>query len=67
MNAQNKPKTDVEKAGLKFIAENPGENYYADEDLGGQKYFTAIYPDVAVAGACISCHNAHKDSPRTDF
>jgi len=67
VNAQNKPKTDVEKTGLKFIADNPGENFYANEDLGGQKYFTAIYPDIAVAGACISCHNEHKDSPRTDF
>jgi len=67
VNKQNKPKTDVEKAGLKFIAENPGKNFYADEELGGQKYFTAVYPDIAVAGACISCHNEHKDSPRTDF
>ena len=67
VNKQNKPKTDVEKTGLKYIADNPGENYYADEELGGQKYFTAIYPDVGVADACISCHNNHKDSPRTDF
>jgi hypothetical protein len=26
-----------------------------------------VYPDVAVAPACVTCHNAHKDSPRTDF
>ena len=67
VNAQNKPKTEVEKAGLKFIAENPGKNFYGDEVLGDTKYFTAIYPDIAVADACISCHNKHKDSPRTDF
>ena len=67
VNAQNKPKTDIEKEGLKFIADNPGENFYGDETLGDKKYFTAIYPDVAVADACISCHNQHKDSPRTDF
>ena len=67
VNAQNKPKTDIEKEGLKFIADNPGQNFYGDETLGDQKYFTAIYPDVAVADACISCHNQHKDSPRTDF
>lgn len=67
VNKQNKPKTEVEKTGLNYIAENPGKNYYADEELGGVKYFTAVYPDVAVAPACISCHNKHKDSPRSDF
>jgi len=67
VNKQNAPKTDVEKTALKFIADNPGKNYYGEESLGGTKYFTAVYPDVAVAPACVSCHNAHKDTPRTDF
>lgn len=67
VNKQNKPKTDVEKEGLQFIADNPGQNFYSEETLGDTKYFTAIYPDIGVAGACISCHNAHKDTPRTDF
>lgn len=67
VNKQNKPKTEVEKVGLKFIADNPGKNYYSEEELGGVKYFTAVYPDVGVAPACVSCHNKHKDSPRTDF
>jgi len=67
VNAQNVPRTDVEKAGLSYIAENPGERYYGEEELGGVSYFTAIYPDVAVAPACISCHNDHPDSPRRDF
>jgi hypothetical protein len=67
VNKQNKPKTDVEIKGLNYIAENPGKNFYSEEELGGKKYFTAVYPDVAVAPACISCHNEHKDTPRTDF
>jgi len=67
VNKQNAPKTDIEKTALKFIADNPGKNYYGEESLGGTKYFTAVYPDVAVAPACVSCHNAHKDTPRTDF
>lgn len=67
VNKQNSPRTDAEKTGLKFIAENAGKNYYTTEKLGDVTYFTAVYPDVAVAPACISCHNAHKDSPRTDF
>jgi hypothetical protein len=67
VNKQNLPRTDVEMQGLTFIAENPGERFYGEEELGGVKYFTAIYPDIAVAPACISCHNDHPDSPRRDF
>lgn len=67
VNKQNAPKTEAEIAGMKFIKENSGKNYYAKESLGGKEYFTAVYPDVAIAPACIACHNAHKDSPRTDF
>lgn len=67
INPQNAPKTELEKEGLTFIAENPGENFYGKEKLGDVTYFTAVYPDVAVSDACSGCHNAHKDSPKTDF
>jgi hypothetical protein len=67
VNKQNAPKTEAEKAGLKAVAENPGKPYYTQEVLGKQKYFTAVYPDRAVAAACVTCHNEHRDSPRTDF
>lgn len=67
INKQNAPKTAMEKEGLEFIAANPGKNFYGTEELGDKKYFTAVYADVAVAEACTSCHNEHKDSPRTDF
>ena len=67
VNKQNAPKTEAEKSGLKFVAENKGENYYTVETLGGQQYFTAVYADTAVAPVCVSCHNGHKDSPKRDF
>jgi hypothetical protein len=67
INKQNVPRTDAEKKGLEFIAANKGQNFYAEETLGKQKYFTAVYADVAVAPACVGCHNDHKDSPRRDF
>ena len=67
INSQNAPRTDIEKEGLKFIAANKGKNFYGEETLGGKKYFTAVYADVAVAGPCVTCHNEHKDSPKTDF
>ncbi len=67
INKQNAPKTPVEEAGLQYIVDNPGENYYGEEKLGDVTYFTAVYPDVAVSDACTSCHNDHKDTPKTDF
>ncbi len=67
INKQNAPQTEMEKAGLQFIFANPGENFYGEEKLGDTTYFTAVYPDVAVAEACVSCHNNHKDTPKTDF
>lgn len=67
INKQNAPQTEAEVEGLEYIAENVGENWYGEEELGGVTYFTAVYPDIAVAEACNGCHNDHKDSPRTDF
>lgn len=67
INKQNAPRTDAEKTGLQYIVDNPGKNYYTEETLGGKQYFTAVYADVAVAPACITCHNEHKDTPRSDF
>jgi hypothetical protein len=66
VNKQNAPRTAAEVAGLEAIATNP-EPYYTEEELGGSHYFTAVYPDVAVAEACTTCHNQHADSPRSDF
>ncbi len=67
INKQNKPKTEKEIEGLEYVTNNPGKNYYGEETLGGTTYYTAVYADSAVANACVTCHNDHKDSPRKDF
>lgn len=67
INKQNAPKTKAEKKGLKYVADNPGKNFYTTEKLGGRKYFTAVYADTGVAPVCISCHNKHPDTPKSDF
>ncbi len=67
VNKQNAPRTAGEKAGLEQIAKNPKQPYYTEETLGKTKYFTAVYADRAVSPACVTCHNEHRDSPRTDF
>ena len=67
INKKNGPATDLEREGLEFVVDNSGENFYGEEQLGGESYFTAVYPDYAVAEACVMCHNSHKESPRTDI
>ena len=66
INKKNGPGTALEREGLAFVADNPGENFYGEE-LDGERYFAAVYPDYAVVDACVNCHNNHKNSPRTDL
>lgn len=67
INKKNEAKTEAEKAGLQFVVDHPDQNYYGEEELGGKRYFTAVYADKAVSEACAGCHNHHADSPRSDF
>ncbi len=67
INKQNAPRTAVEKDGLKAINATKEKPFYKEETLGKQKYYTAIYADVAVSPGCVSCHNQHAESPRKDF
>ncbi len=67
INKKNGAATDAERKGLDAVVKNPKQNFYAEETLGDRKFFTAVYADIAVAEACVACHNDHKDSPRKDF
>lgn len=66
INKKNAAKTDAEKKGLEQVAKT-GATFYGEEELGDKRFFTAIYPDKAVAEACIKCHNNHPDTPKKDF
>lgn len=67
INFGNGPITLVEEQGLEFVRDNPTERFYAEEDFAGRRNIVAIYADVASVEACVSCHNAHPESPRQDF
>ena len=67
INSSNAPRTPMETEGLEAVAADPSTPFYGTETLGDRDYFTAVYADVAVAQACVTCHNNHLDSPRTDF
>jgi hypothetical protein len=67
INPKNGPETATEKTGLQYVLDHPDSNYYAEESLGGRRYFIAVYPDRAIVPACVECHNQQPDSPRKDF
>lgn len=42
-----------------------GKPQYGKDAATGM--YVAMYPDFATAPPCVSCHNAHPDSPKTDW
>lgn len=67
INARNAPETPTERTGLQAVLDHPDSNYYAEESLGGRRYFTAVYADRATVPSCIECHNAQEGSGKKDF
>jgi hypothetical protein len=67
INKANMPRTDFEKRGFAALSSAPDAPYRSYEEAGGKRYFMALYADKAVSQACVSCHNAHPQSPRRDF
>ena len=46
------------------IKEDRKPQFFYEED---QKLHTAMFADVAGAAACVTCHNKHAQSPKTDW
>lgn len=64
---RNAPATDFERNALLTLANQADRPITGMVSSGKKQYFQAIYPDRAVSGACISCHNSHPLSPKRDF
>jgi Protein of unknown function (DUF3365) len=64
---RNGPATDFERKALEAIQKQSAKPYTGYVETGRRRYFQTVYSDVAVAQACIGCHNAHPNSPRRDF
>ncbi|MDE3052031.1 MAG: DUF3365 domain-containing protein [Nitrospirota bacterium] len=64
---RNAPASDLERNALESLGKNPDLPVSGIVTSGRKQYFQAIYPDLAVSPACISCHNGHRLSPKRDF
>ncbi len=67
INPKNAPPSQTEKRGLKQVAQKPDQPFTWVVQKNGAWFYEAIYPDKAVAESCVSCHNHHPKSPKTDF
>ena len=67
INKRNVASSEFEKLGIGTVLTHPTKPYTGIVKEGGARYFQAVYPDLAVAQACIGCHNSHPDSPKRDF
>jgi len=67
INKKNRPTTEFERMGLTEILVDPSRPHTGVVTEGRVRSFQALYPDRAVSQTCIGCHNAHPNSPKTDF
>ncbi|MGF1534857.1 MAG: DUF3365 domain-containing protein [Elainellaceae cyanobacterium] len=58
INDSHAPKGEFEETAMQEMIDTgePVKNY---QEIGDQTFFSAMYPDKAVAEACVSCHNTH--------
>ena len=67
INSKNAPPSQIEKRGLEQVAQKPDQPFTWVVQKNGFWFYEVIYPDIAVAESCSSCHNQHPKSPKTDF
>ena len=67
INPHNGAANKFERIGLETVTSRPLRPYIGTLQIGNQSYFRAVYPDIAVTPACVTCHNGHPKSPKHDF
>ncbi|MGB3493463.1 MAG: DUF3365 domain-containing protein [Elainellaceae cyanobacterium] len=58
INDSHAPKGEFEETAVQTMIDT-GEPVKDYQEIGDQQFFSAMYPDNAVAEACVSCHNTH--------
>ena len=58
---------DFEKEALQHLSANPKSEYWRREEYKGAPVIRYARADVMIAQSCVSCHNTHPESPKTDW
>jgi Protein of unknown function (DUF3365) len=67
INKLSGPTNEFEKKALEAIMADPDRPYRGFVTEGGERRFQALYADNAVSPVCVTCHNAHPQSPKRDY
>jgi methyl-accepting chemotaxis protein len=67
INKAKGPRSDFEREALAALVKDAKEPRHSVVADGGQARLVYVTADVAGAQGCVSCHNAHPESPKKDF
>ncbi len=67
INPKNRPRDQLDRDSLEAVAARPERSVTRTVKVHEQTYFRAVYADLAVTEACVTCHNTHPNSPKKDF
>jgi sigma-B regulation protein RsbU (phosphoserine phosphatase) len=56
-----------EREGFTSLAHSPGDPFVRTDTVEGRPVIRVLMADVASSTSCVSCHNAHPQSPKHDF
>lgn len=63
---QGGPKDDFEREALNYLKEHPKEQFFRLEEFRGKPSFRYAEADL-MEPSCVTCHNTHPESPKTDW
>ena len=58
---------DFQAKAWAFLTANPDKVFTKQETINGKEVVRVAVPDKMVAKGCVSCHNSHAASPKTDW
>jgi sigma-B regulation protein RsbU (phosphoserine phosphatase) len=67
INKEMGPKDSFETDGFASLAYSPGDPFVRADTVDGRAVMRVLMADVATSTSCVSCHNAHPQSPKHDF
>lgn len=67
INKRNGVQDAFQEEGFQSLLQTKGGLYSRRDIIGGTPVMRFLAPDKAVVQSCVSCHNAHPDSPKRDF
>lgn len=67
INKDKGVKDEFQRDAFAYLETNPKGQFIRTDVLNGRPVMRYMAADVASAQSCVSCHNAHAQSPRHDF